>query len=117
VRENKPGQGPNQREECLQLRKKPQCWPRYSGNSRAQSGVRLIAESTNPLLRKCSLKRLTIRRNSERALTSAISKDWSGGLPFTVLYNEQGGIIFHRQGKLDHSNIEGEIEKTLDDNE
>jgi thiol-disulfide isomerase/thioredoxin len=49
----------------------------------------------------------------ENTLISSISKDWSGALPFTILYNEKGEIIYTRQGKVDHRTLKGEIEKTL----
>ena len=49
----------------------------------------------------------------ENALVSSIAKDWSGGLPFTILYNEKGEITYTRQGKVKHETLKGEIEKTL----
>ena len=49
----------------------------------------------------------------ENALISSISKDWSGALPFTVLYSEKGEIIYHRQGKIEPDTLKGEIEKAL----
>jgi thiol-disulfide isomerase/thioredoxin len=49
----------------------------------------------------------------ENALISSIAKDWSGALPFTILYNEKGEISFLRQGKVDHETLKREIEKTL----
>ncbi|HEY8562777.1 MAG TPA: thioredoxin domain-containing protein [Pyrinomonadaceae bacterium] len=49
----------------------------------------------------------------ENALIASIAKDWNGGLPFTILYNEKGEVIFIRQGKVDHETLKREIEKTL----
>ena len=49
----------------------------------------------------------------ENKLISSITKDWSGGLPFTILYNEKGEITYLRQGKVNHETLKGEIEKTL----
>ena len=49
----------------------------------------------------------------ESALISSIAKDWSGGLPFTILYNEKGEITYLRQGKVKHGTMKSEIEKTL----
>jgi thiol-disulfide isomerase/thioredoxin len=49
----------------------------------------------------------------ENTLISSIAKDWSGGLPFTILYNEKGEITYWRQGKVSHETLKGEIEKTL----
>jgi thiol-disulfide isomerase/thioredoxin len=49
----------------------------------------------------------------ENTLISSITKDWSGALPFTILYNEKGEITYLRQGKVNHETLKGEIEKTL----
>jgi thiol-disulfide isomerase/thioredoxin len=49
----------------------------------------------------------------ENTLISSIAKEWSGGLPFTMLYNEKGDITYLRQGKVNHETLKGEIEKTL----
>lgn len=49
----------------------------------------------------------------ENTLISSIAKDWSGALPFTILYNEKGEITYTRQGKVNHETLKGEIEKTL----
>jgi len=49
----------------------------------------------------------------ENTLISSITKDWNGGLPFTILYNEKGEIIYLHQGKVKHQTLKGEIEKTL----
>ena len=49
----------------------------------------------------------------ENTLISSIAKDWSGALPFTILYNEKGEITYSRQGKVNHETLKGEIEKTL----
>lgn len=49
----------------------------------------------------------------ENTLISSIAKEWSGALPFTILYNEKGEITYIRQGKVNHETLKGEIEKTL----
>jgi thiol-disulfide isomerase/thioredoxin len=49
----------------------------------------------------------------ENTLISSIAKDWSGALPFTILYNEKGEITYLRQGKVNHETLKSEIEKTL----
>src|SRR5437867_7932333 len=36
----------------------------------------------------------------EEAAIAAVSKDWSGALPLTILYNEKGGVSYFRQGKV-----------------
>jgi hypothetical protein len=49
----------------------------------------------------------------ENAFISSITKEWSGALPFTILYNEKGEIAYQRQAKVDHKTLKSEIEKTL----
>ena len=49
----------------------------------------------------------------ENTLISSIAKDWSGALPFTILYNEKGEVTYSRQGKVNQETLKGEIEKAL----
>ena len=62
---------------------------------------------------KAEMPTYLLKSADENALISSISKDWSGGLPFTILYNEKGEITYSRQGKVSHEALKGEIEKTL----
>jgi thiol-disulfide isomerase/thioredoxin len=36
----------------------------------------------------------------EEAAMAVVSKDWSGGLPFTILFDPKGGVAYVRQGKV-----------------
>ncbi|HSK74290.1 MAG TPA: TlpA disulfide reductase family protein, partial [Pyrinomonadaceae bacterium] len=47
----------------------------------------------------------------ESVLIASIAKDWSGGLPFTILYNEKGEMAFFRQGKVKLEDLRMEIDK------
>ena len=49
----------------------------------------------------------------EDAVISSISKDWKGGLPFTVLYNSEGKPSFVKQGLLKDEEIRAEILKAM----
>ena len=49
----------------------------------------------------------------ESALISSIAKDWSGGLPFTIFYNENGEIAYFKQGKFKPAELRAEIDKVL----
>ncbi len=49
---------------------------------------------------KATMPSYLLRTNDENAVIGSISKDWAGGLPFTVLYNEKGEIVHTRQGKI-----------------
>ncbi len=46
----------------------------------------------------------------ESALIASIAKDWSGGLPFTILYNEKGEMIYFKQGKFKTAELREKIE-------
>ncbi len=49
----------------------------------------------------------------ENKLISSIAENWSGGLPFTVLYNESGDKAYLHQGKVSYDTLKSEIEKEL----
>jgi thiol-disulfide isomerase/thioredoxin len=49
----------------------------------------------------------------ETAAIAAVSKDWAGGLPFTVLYSPSGDIAYSRQGLIRLETVKAEIEKFL----
>ncbi|CAN5323332.1 hypothetical protein BH20ACI2_BH20ACI2_11430 [soil metagenome] len=49
----------------------------------------------------------------ETAAISMISKEWAGGLPFTVLYEPGGKIAYFRQGLVRHDILQKEIDKLL----
>lgn len=50
----------------------------------------------------------------ESSLIASIAKDWSGGLPFTILYNAEGKAVYFHQGKIKPEDLRAEIEKTLE---
>jgi thiol-disulfide isomerase/thioredoxin len=50
----------------------------------------------------------------ESAIISAIAKDWTGGLPFTILYNGKGGLAYFRQGKVKPELLRTEIDKLVE---
>ena len=50
----------------------------------------------------------------ESAVIGSISKEWSGGLPFTILYNEKGELIYFKQGKFKTDVLKLEINKLTD---
>jgi thiol-disulfide isomerase/thioredoxin len=49
----------------------------------------------------------------ESATISSIAKDWSGGMPFTILYNEKGEIAYFRQGKVLPDVLRSELDKSV----
>lgn len=48
----------------------------------------------------------------EGAVISTISKDWNGGLPFTILYDEKGASVYFKQGKFKVPELRERIEQT-----
>jgi thiol-disulfide isomerase/thioredoxin len=49
----------------------------------------------------------------ESVAISAVAKDWTGGMPFTILYNEKGGIAYFRQGKIKPDLLKAELTKLI----
>ncbi|MBS1794982.1 MAG: TlpA family protein disulfide reductase [Acidobacteria bacterium] len=54
-----------------------------------------------------------LKVEDEGAAIAAITKDWQGGLPFTILYNEKGEIAYFRQGKIKIDVLRGELDKLV----
>ena len=42
---------------------------------------------------------LLVTTNEEAAM-GVVSKNWTGGLPFTILFDSKGGVLYSRQGKV-----------------
>lgn len=51
--------------------------------------------------------------SDENSFISSVSKDWSGALPFTILYDEKGKAAFLRQGKVSRETLKDEINRIL----
>ena len=62
---------------------------------------------------KAEMPAFLLKTADESAVISSIAKDWSGGLPFTVLYNPKGEIAYLRQGKVKVDVVKAEIDKVL----
>lgn len=62
---------------------------------------------------KAEMPTFLLVSKDEGAIISTISKDWSGGLPFTVLYDEKGEIIYFKQGKFKVPELREKIDKSL----
>ncbi len=54
-----------------------------------------------------------LKTPDEGAAIAVVSKNWQGGLPFTILYNAGGETIYIKQGKFKTEFLRAEIEKTL----
>ena len=60
---------------------------------------------------KAEMPAYLLKVADESAVISSITKDWNGGLPFTILYNEKGEIAYFKQGKVKTDALKAEIEK------
>jgi thiol-disulfide isomerase/thioredoxin len=62
---------------------------------------------------KAEMPAYLLKVADESAVISSITKDWNGGLPFTILYNEKGEIAYFKQGKVKMDALKVEIDKLL----
>jgi thiol-disulfide isomerase/thioredoxin len=62
---------------------------------------------------KAEMPAYLLKPQSEDQAIAAISKDWSGGLPFTILFNEKGETVYFKQGKIKPEILRAEIDKAL----
>ena len=62
---------------------------------------------------KAEMPSYLLKVEDESATIGLIAKDWQGGLPFTILYNENGEIAYFRQGKVKIDALRGEIDKLI----
>ena len=62
---------------------------------------------------KAEMPAYLLKVADESVVISSIAKDWNGGLPFTILYNEKGEIAYFKQGKVKTDVIKPEIDKLL----
>ena len=64
-------------------------------------------------LMKATMPTYVLITPDETAAISMVSKEWSGGLPMTVLYKPDGSIAYFRQGVVRHDVLQKEIDKVL----
>lgn len=62
---------------------------------------------------KAEMPAYLLTTQDEDALISFVSKEWQGGLPFTILYDASGKASYTRMGKVKIDVLRTEIEKTL----
>jgi thiol-disulfide isomerase/thioredoxin len=49
----------------------------------------------------------------ETAAIAAVTKEWAGALPFTVIYEPKGALVYFRQGIVNPENVRAELNKLL----
>ncbi len=62
---------------------------------------------------KAEMPAYLLRTADENAVITSITKDWQGGLPFTILYNEKGEIAYFVQNRVKPDLLRAEIDKLL----
>ena len=60
---------------------------------------------------KAEMPAYLLNAENEESAIGSVSKDWEGGLPFTILLNEKGEIVYSRQGKVIIETLRTELEK------
>jgi thiol-disulfide isomerase/thioredoxin len=51
--------------------------------------------------------------SNEEAAMGVVSKNWTGGLPFTILYDAKGGVLYSRQGKVKIDALKAALVKSV----
>ncbi len=62
---------------------------------------------------KADMPAYLLKTDDEEAAIASVTKDWQGGLPFTVLLNKKGEIAYIRQGKIKAETVRNEIDKVF----
>ena len=62
---------------------------------------------------KAEMPAFLLKTLDESAAITSVSTEWNGGLPFTILYNQKGGIAYSRQGKVKLEILRSELAKML----
>jgi thiol-disulfide isomerase/thioredoxin len=58
---------------------------------------------------KADMPAYLLKTDDEGAAIAIVSKDWKGGLPFTVLYDANGQIAYFRQGKVNIETVRSKL--------
>lgn len=62
---------------------------------------------------KATMPAFLLKTSDEGETLAAISKNWQGGLPFTILYDAAGATVFTKQGKVRPDILRAQIDKIL----
>ena len=58
---------------------------------------------------KAEMPAYLLKTEDESEAITAVSSEWKGGLPFTILFDESGGVSYFRQGKIDVARVRSKI--------
>ena len=62
---------------------------------------------------KAPMPAYLLKTQDDEAAIAFVSKEWSGALPLTILYDASGKQIYYRQGKVKIDTVRAEIDKLL----
>jgi thiol-disulfide isomerase/thioredoxin len=62
---------------------------------------------------KAGMPAYLLKAEDDEAAIASVSKEWSGALPLTVLYDATGKQIYYRQGKVKIETVRAQIDKLL----
>jgi thiol-disulfide isomerase/thioredoxin len=62
---------------------------------------------------KAEMPAFLLTTQNEDAVITSVSKDWQGGLPFTILYDAAGKTVYSRMGKVKIDILRAQIDKSL----
>ena len=62
---------------------------------------------------KAEMPAYLLATNNEEAAIAAVSKDWKGGLPFTILFDAKGAAAYSREGKVKFDLLRTALNKTV----
>lgn len=62
---------------------------------------------------KAEMPAYLLKTADESGVISSISKSWSGGMPFTALYNVKGELAYFREGKVVMATLREELNKLV----
>ena len=62
---------------------------------------------------KAEMPAYLLKSANEDAAITSVSKDWRGGMPFTILFNEKGEMAYSKEGKFKIEVLRQEIEKLV----
>jgi thiol-disulfide isomerase/thioredoxin len=60
---------------------------------------------------KAEMPAYLLKTADESAVIASVSKDWQGGMPFTILLNAKGETAYFRQGKVVLETLRGQLNK------
>jgi len=62
---------------------------------------------------KAEMPAYLLKTADESAVISKVSKEWRGGMPFTILYDANASAVYEREGKVDLAVVRPQIEKLV----